>query len=84
MSLIVEIGGMLGGMLAEYASSKKWSKPKIFFATSCSFFTLFSVYVLLFPSERGVLVGILFAICLGIVLGLFCIGLMHYYEKYKK
>ena len=25
MSLIVEIAGMIGGMLAEYAFSKKWS-----------------------------------------------------------
>lgn len=84
MSLIVEIAGMLGGMLAEYASSKKWSKLKTFFAASGGSFTIFAAYVLLFPSDRGIYVGILVAICLGIVLGLCCIGLMHYYEKHKK
>ena len=84
MSLIVETAGMLGGMLAEYAHSKKWSKLKTFFAASGGFFTLFATYVLLFPSDRGISIGILVAICLGIVLGLCCIGLMHYHEKYKK
>ncbi|MFY9179004.1 MAG: hypothetical protein WAO12_04385 [Venatoribacter sp.] len=84
MSLIVEIAGMFGGMLAEYASSKKWSKLKTFFAASCCFFTLFAAYVLLFPSDRGVFFGILIAICLGGVLGLCCIGIMHYHEKHKK
>lgn len=84
MSLIVEIAGMLGGMMAEYAHSKKWSKIKTFFTASAGFFTLFATYVLLFPSDRGVFIGIIVAICLGTVLGLCCIGLMHYYEKYKK
>ena len=31
MSMIVEVAGMLSGMLMEYATSKKWSKEKAFF-----------------------------------------------------
>lgn len=84
MSLIVEISGMIAGMLAEYAASKKWSKPKLFFAAIVVFFALWLAYILLFPSERGLLVGIFIGICLSIFLGLIFIVMMYCQEKYKR
>lgn len=84
MSLIIDIAAMVGGMLAEYASSKQWSKTKIFSISSGIFFTIFTIYVLSFPSDKGIFVGILIAICLGITLGLCITGLIYCHEKQKK
>jgi hypothetical protein len=83
MSLFVEIGGMIAGMLSEYASSRRWSKLKTFFVTSGSSFALFATYVLVFPSDRGILIDILFAVCVGIINGALFVGIMHYYQKRK-
>jgi Na+-transporting NADH:ubiquinone oxidoreductase subunit NqrB len=83
MSLIVEIAGMVGGMLAEYASSKQWSKLKTFFVSSGCFFSLFTIYVLLFPSDKGLYIGVSIAIGLALTLGACVIGLMYYHEKHK-
>ena len=84
MSIIVEVAGMLSGMLMEYATSKKWSKVKAFFIVGGCFFSLFTTQVLIFPGEKGVFVGILYAVGLGITCGLIFAGGMHYHEKYKK
>jgi peptidoglycan/LPS O-acetylase OafA/YrhL len=83
VSLIVEIAGMVGGILAEYASSRRWSKLKTFFVSSGCFFGLFAIYVVLFPSDKRLFVGILVAIGLALTLGTCVIGLMHYHEKHK-
>jgi hypothetical protein len=84
MSLIIDIAGMIGGMLAEYASAKKWSKVKTFSITSSIFFTLSTINMLIIRPEKGIFVGILLSICLGFALGLFLTGLMYFHEKRKK
>jgi len=77
MSLIVEVAGMFAGMLAEYATSRKWSKVKVFFVSSTGFFLLFLVYTIIFPSPKGMLVGVLVGAGLGIVLGLIFVIFIH-------
>ena len=84
MSIIVEIAGMVAGMLSEYSSSRGWGKAKTFFVASGLFFTIFFLSVLIFPSEKGLFVGVAVALGLGVTLGLCTIGLMLYYEKNKK
>lgn len=65
MSLMVELAGFLAGMISEYAQQKRWGSFKVFIVTFSLFFTLFALYVLLFPSERGVWVGLSVATALG-------------------
>ncbi len=84
MSIIVEIAGMAAGMLSEYASSKGWGKIKTFFVASSVFFAIFLLSVLLFPSDKGLFVGVVVALGLGLILGLCTVGLMMYYEKNSK
>ena len=84
MSLIVEIAGMAGGMLSEYARKKRWSKPRSFFMTFFTFFFIFSTYVLLFPSEKGILVGIMAAIILGLSMGTALVFLINIHDRIRK
>ena len=83
MSLIIDIAGMIGGMLAEYSTARKWSKIKIFSITSSTMFSLFTIHVLISPPERGIFVGILLGICLGLSLGLFLTGVIYFHEKQR-
>lgn len=83
MSIIVEIAGMAAGMLSEYSTSRGWGKVKTFFVASGLFFTIFFLSVLISPSEKGIFIGMLYALGLGVTLGLCIIGLMILYEKKK-
>ncbi len=84
MSLILELGHALGEILIDYAAEKKWSKTRIFFVTSGSFFALFSTHILIFPFEGKMLTGMFIAFCLGIAFGIFFVGLMYWREKFKR
>lgn len=81
MSLIVEIGGFLGGMLSEYARRKKWSKLKTFMIVSFSFFILGALYVVLIPSTKEKWTGIFIAAIIGWAIGLVSVLLM-FLEKW--
>ena len=83
MSLIMEVAGMVGEMLAEYASSRRWSKLKTFFVSSGGFFGLLVIYLVLFPSGRGLHSDILVAIGVALFLGACVIGLMYCHDKRK-
>lgn len=83
MSLIVDVAGMLGGMIATYAQLKKWSKPRIFCISSLAFFVLFTLFVIVFPSDKGRLSGIFLALGLGLLLGFTLVVLIFYSEQKK-
>lgn len=84
MSLIVELSGMISGMLAERACLENWTKTKVFFSTSSALFGLFSINIIIFPSEKGVFIGLLTGGCLGIFGGLVLVGLMSLKRRYEK
>ncbi|BEV16804.1 hypothetical protein HBDW_35920 [Herbaspirillum sp. DW155] len=84
MSLIIELAGMLGGMLAEYSAQKKWGKVKTFFLTSATFFALSLVNLLVFEHGIGVLLAISGSAILGVSLGLFFVLTIYIHEKTKK
>ena len=84
MSIIVEIAGMAAGMLSEYSSSRGWGKAKTFFVACGLFFTIYFLYALMFPSERGLFFDVVAGLGLGAFLGLLLVGLMIFYEKNKK
>ncbi|WP_433692054.1 hypothetical protein [Herbaspirillum seropedicae] len=84
MSLISTLTEMLGGMLAEYAIQKKWSKVKIFVVTSAFFFAASLVNLLVFEHGIAVFLAISGAAILGVGLGIFFVLAIYVHEKTKK
>ncbi|QDD65812.1 hypothetical protein EJD96_17400 [Herbaspirillum seropedicae] len=84
MSLISALTEMLGGMLAEYAIQKKWSKVKIFIVTSAFFFAASLVNLLVFEHGIAVFLAISGAAILGVGLGIFFVLAIYVHEKTKK
>ncbi|WP_288391917.1 hypothetical protein [uncultured Herbaspirillum sp.] len=84
MSLIIELVGMLSGMLAEYAIEKKWSKVKLFFVTSTFSFVTFSIILLIFEHGRGVFWAVSGSAILGVTLGIVFVLISYVHEKTKK
>lgn len=84
MSLMIDLSGMLAGMLSVYAKKRGWGKWKIFWVVSFAFFLLFSIYVVMFPSEKGVYVGILAGALFGVFVGSAFIVFMLIHERFQK
>lgn len=84
MSILVEIGGFLGGVLNAYAKKKKWSKFKYFLIVFTSFFVVGFLYILLFPPVKGILVGVLIFGGIAIAVGLVSVLLMILEERFNK
>ncbi|QNB08630.1 hypothetical protein G5S34_18985 [Herbaspirillum frisingense] len=84
MSLIIELAGMLGGMLAEYSTQKKWSKIKGFFVTSAIFFAVSLINLLVFESGRGAFWAVTGSAILGVSLGVFFVLTIYVHEKTKR
>lgn len=78
MSVFVEVAGFLSGVIAGYAEKKQWSKCKIFLVMFSSFFLLFMFYVVLFPSDKGIWIGMSLAAAFGCWVGMVCVILMCY------
>jgi peptidoglycan/LPS O-acetylase OafA/YrhL len=83
MSIIIEIGGFLGGVLSEYARKKNWTKLKTFIIVSFSFFIVGAFYVALVQSAKDTWIGILIFLVIGVAIGLVCVLLMSF-EKWCK
>jgi FtsH-binding integral membrane protein len=69
MSVFIELAGMVGGMLSEYMQENRWPWWKIFLIPATTFFSLFSAYVIFFPSEKGMLAGFAMASVFGLAVG---------------
>lgn len=83
MSLIIEVAGMLGGMLAEYAVQKKWGKVKVFFLTSAGSFVLSLANLLIFEQGRRFPWAFWASVVLGVSLGCFFVLAIYVHEKTK-
>ncbi len=81
--MLIEIGSFLGGVLSAYAKKKNWSKPKSFTIISFSIFILGALYVVFFPSNKSVWVGLLIFAVVGGVAGLIAVFLMFFEEWYE-
>lgn len=66
MSILVEFTSFLSGALSEYAMRQRWGYGKIFLYASLVPFLVFCGYVFLFPSRRGILVGVSVAVLIGV------------------
>lgn len=69
MSLFIEFAGMAAGMLTEQMKKSRLPWWKIFLIPAAIFFSLFSLYVIFFPSDRGLLAGFAMAFIFGITTG---------------
>ena len=83
MSLMVEVASFVAGSLVEYARQKQWSNRKIFVVMFSTFFMMFMLYVLLFPTAKGIWVGIACAALLGASMGFVSVLLMHFGNSFK-
>lgn len=79
MNLFIELAGMVAGMLSEYMQKNKWPWWKMLLIPAATFFLIFSVYVLLFPSEKGMLAGFAMALIFGMAAG--CLFLLIFFLK---
>lgn len=79
MSLFIELAGMAAGMLTEQMKKSRLPWWKIFLIPAAIFFSLFSLYVIFFPSDRGVLAGFAMASVFGMATG--CLFLLVFFLR---
>ncbi|GGY46300.1 hypothetical protein [Pseudoduganella albidiflava] len=84
MSLMVEFGGFLGGVLTECAERYKWSGRKIFVITFLSFFLSIALYILLVPPLKDIWSCLLVAAASSGVHGVICVALISYARRRER